>query len=92
MQLAGVVERLERVVELTGSPTAAPADLKAALKATVEVQSYVAARRAELLQALGEHPNAFPEAAIAETSGCSLGAATKEKERARHNQHPSPTM
>ncbi len=82
MQLAGVVERLERVVELTGSPTAAPAELKAALKATVEVQSFVAARRAELLQALSEHPNAFPEAAIAETSGCSLGAATKEKERA----------
>lgn len=82
MQLSEVVERLERVVEATGSPDAAPADLKAALKASVEVQSFVAARRAELVRALGEHPTSFPEATIAETSGCSLGAATKEKERA----------
>lgn len=82
MQLSGVVERLEQVVEATGSPDATPADLKAALKATVEVQSFVAARRAELVRALGEHPTSFPEAAIAETSGCSLGAATRETERA----------
>lgn len=82
MQLSGVVERLERVVDAVGSPDATPADLKAALKATVEVESFVAARRAELVRALGQHPTAFPEATIAETSGCSLGAASKEKERA----------
>ncbi len=75
-------ERLERVVATTGSPDAAPADIKAALKATVEVQSFIAARRAELVHALDDHPTAFPEAAIAETSGCTLGAATKERERA----------
>jgi hypothetical protein len=82
MELSGVVERLERVVVTTGSPDAGPADIKAALKATVEVQGFIAARRAELVRALGEHPTAFPEAAIAETSGCTLGAATKERERA----------
>ena len=83
MQLSGVIERLERVVATTRSPDAGPVDLKAALQATVEVQSYLAARRAELVRALDDHPTAFPEAAIAETSGCSLGAATKERERAR---------
>lgn len=82
MQLSGVVERLQRVVGTIVSPGADPADLKAALQATVEVQSFVAARRAELVRALDEHPLSFPEAVIAETSGCSLGAATKETERA----------
>jgi hypothetical protein len=82
MQLSAVVERLERVVATTGSPDAAPADIKAALKATVEVQSFIAAQRAELVHALDAHPTAFAEAAIAETSGCTLGAATKERERA----------
>ncbi|MFK7917884.1 MAG: HNH endonuclease signature motif containing protein [Ilumatobacter sp.] len=82
MQLSAVVERLERVVETTGSPDAAPADLKAALQATTEVQSFIASQRAELVRALGEHPTSFPEAVIADTSGCSLGAATKEKDRA----------
>jgi hypothetical protein len=82
MQLSGVVERLERVVETARSPDASPADLQAALQATVEVQSFIAARRAELVLALGEHPAALPEAAIAATSGCSLGAASRETERA----------
>ncbi len=77
-----MVNRLEKVVAATGSPGAAPADLKAALKAATEIESFVAARRAELIRSLGEHPTAFAEAAIAETSGCSLGAASKEKERA----------
>ena len=78
-----MIERLERVVATAGSPDAGPADITAALKATVEVQSFVSARRAELVRTLAEHPSAFPEAAIAETSGCSLGAATKETERAK---------
>ena len=83
MELSGVFERLERVVATTRSPDAEPVDIKAALKATVEVQSYVDALRAELVHALDAHPTAFPEAAIAETSGCTLGAATKERERAK---------
>lgn len=82
MQLSAVVERLGLVVGTTGSPDATAADLKAALQATSEVQSFVAAQRAELVRTLGEHPTSFPEAVIADTSGCSLGAATKEKERA----------
>ncbi|WP_040496087.1 HNH endonuclease signature motif containing protein [Ilumatobacter nonamiensis] len=82
MQLSGVVERLERVVAATGSPDVAPAELRAALEATSEVQSFVAAQRAELVRALGEHPTSFPEAVIADTSGCSLRTASQEKERA----------
>ncbi|MFK7917895.1 MAG: HNH endonuclease [Ilumatobacter sp.] len=82
MQLSGVVERLEQVVETTGAPDAVPADLRAALQATVEVQSFIAAQRAELIRALGEHPTSLPEAAIAATSRCSLGAATRETDRA----------
>lgn len=77
-----MVERLERVVATAGSPDVGPADLRAALRATSEVDSYVAARRAELVRALDAHPASFPEAAIADTSGCSLAAASKETERA----------
>ncbi|BAN00877.1 HNH endonuclease signature motif containing protein [Ilumatobacter coccineus] len=82
MKLRAAVERLERVVATTGSPDAAPAELEAALKATVEVQSFIAAQRAELVRALAQHPTSFPEAAIADTSGCTLGAASRERERA----------
>jgi hypothetical protein len=82
MNLTGAIKRLEQVVETTASANAALADLKAALTASVEIQSFIAARRAELVRALDQHPTSFPEATIAETSGCSLSAATKEKERA----------
>lgn len=82
MKLAAVVERLEQVVETCGSPDATPDELRAALAATSQVQSFVAAQRAELVRALDDHPASFPEAVIADTSGCSLGAASKEKERA----------
>ncbi|MEM1333287.1 MAG: HNH endonuclease [Actinomycetota bacterium] len=81
MQLDGAIERLEHAVSVCGSPDAGPAELRAALSATTEVQGFIAARRAELVRALDEHPASFPEATIAETSGCSLGEATKEKER-----------
>jgi len=82
MDLAGVIERLEHAVRVAGSPDAAPSELRLALKKTTQVQSFIAARRAELVQALDAVPTAFPEADIADTSGCSLGQATREKERA----------
>ncbi len=82
MKLSGAIERLEQTVHVCGSPDAGPTELRSALAATTELQSFIAARRAELVRALAEHPASFPEAAIADTSGCSLGEATKETARA----------
>ena len=82
MKLSEAVDRLTLVVATNGSPDAAPPELKSALKASSELQSFLAAQRAELVRSLDEHPTSFPEAIIADTSGCSLNAATKEKERA----------
>ena len=82
MDLTGAIERLEHAVRVAGSPDAAPAELRLALKQTTQLQSFIAARRAELVTALDAVPTAFPEADIADTLGCSLGQATKEKERA----------
>ncbi|MEL6891911.1 MAG: HNH endonuclease signature motif containing protein [Actinomycetota bacterium] len=82
MELTGAIERLQHTVQVCGSPDAALPQLRDALRATTELQAFIAARRAELVTAVDAHPAAFPEAAIAETSGCSLRQAAKEKERA----------
>ncbi|MEL6890231.1 MAG: HNH endonuclease [Actinomycetota bacterium] len=82
MELAAVVERLERVVEAAGSPDAGPSELRSALRASTEIESFISAKRAEIVRSLNDHPAAFAEAAIAETSGCSLGQASRERERA----------
>ncbi|MEL6891335.1 MAG: HNH endonuclease [Actinomycetota bacterium] len=81
MELTGAIERLERTVRVCGSPDAGPAELRAALSATTELRSFIDARRAELIGALDAHPAAFPQATIADTSGCSLGEANREKQR-----------
>ena len=82
MELSGVIERLERAISVCGSPDSTPGELRDALAATTAVQSFVDARRAELVSALRAHPTAFAEATIADTSGCSLGQASKETDRA----------
>jgi hypothetical protein len=82
MQLSGAIERLEHTVRVCGSPDAGLAELRDALRMTTELQGFIAARRAELVTALDAQPAAFPEAAIADTSGCSLGQAAREKGRA----------
>ena len=82
MKLSEAVDRLTLVVETNGSPDPGLAEKQDALKASSELRSFLDAQTAELVRSLDEHPTAFPEAIIADTSGCSLNAATRERERA----------
>ena len=82
MKLSEAVDRLTLVVATNGSPDAGLVERKDALKASSELRSFLDAQSAELVRSLDEHPTAFPEAIIADTSGCSLNAATRERERA----------
>jgi hypothetical protein len=84
MQLSGVMERLERVVDTAGSPGAALPDLKAALKATDQVQSYMAARRAEWYVRSVRIRRRSPEAAIALRPETPATAPVDEFERTQH--------
>ena len=83
MLLADAIKRLEHADAVRSSPDSTPADLRDALAATTELRGFVDACRAELICTLDEYPTAFAEATIAETSGCSLGHASKEAERAK---------
>ena len=80
MKLSDAVDRLTLVVETNGSPDPGLAEKQDALKASSELRSFLDAQTAELVRSLDEHPTAFPEAIIADTSGCSLNAATRERE------------
>lgn len=82
MSRTGVVEWVERVTDTCASATREHAVLTQALSDLARIESWTAARRAEIVTALAERPSAFPEADIADTTGCSLGAATRETERA----------
>jgi len=82
MLLAEAVKRLEHADAVCSSPDSTATDIRGALAATTELQGFIDARRAELVQSLNEIPTAFAEATISETSGCSLNQAAKETERA----------
>ncbi|MEM1332304.1 MAG: HNH endonuclease [Actinomycetota bacterium] len=82
MSRIDVVERVERVADTCASATREHADLKLALSDLARIESWAAARRAQIVSALAEQPTAFPEADIADTTGCTLNAATRETERA----------
>ena len=81
MQLAAVVERVERVVTTCGSPDATRTDVAAAMAASAQVRAFLDARDAELCRML-DAPGSFPEQTIAESTRCSLSDAGKQRERA----------
>jgi len=76
------LDRVQRVADVCASASRDRGDVTGALSDLAKVESWAAARRAQLVSALAEQPAAFPEADIADTTGCSLGAAAKETERA----------
>jgi len=76
------LERVQRVADVCASASRDRGDLTGALSDLAKVESWAAARRAQLVSALAEQPASFPEADIADTTGCTLGAAAKETERA----------
>ena len=80
MQLAAAIERLERVVSTRSDSDAVGDDLTAALRASKELGSFLAAADADLAGRLAA-ATSFPEAAIAEVSRESLGSASKTIER-----------
>jgi hypothetical protein len=82
MLLAEAVKRLEHADAVCSSPDSTASDIRTALAATTELQGFIDARRAELIRSLNEIPTAFAEATISETTGCSLGQAAQETERA----------
>lgn len=78
-----VCERVRQVAQTCAAPTADRGSIVSALSDVAKIESWAAARRADLVRRLGEHPGSFPEADIATTTGCTLHAAARETDRAR---------
>ena len=71
-----------RIVSACIEPDAARPELIAAIGDVARMESWLTARRAELVRKLDEIPGSFPEADIADITGCTLNAATRETDRA----------
>lgn len=71
-----------RVAEVCGVPSPSRAELLDGLDRIARSESWFASRRAEIIRSLGELPGSFPEADVADTTGTTLNAATKETDRA----------
>jgi len=83
MTLEVVLDRVRQVAQTCATPVAGRGSIVSAMADVAKIESWAAARRAELIRRLAEHPGSFPEADIANTTGCTLTAATKETDRAR---------
>jgi hypothetical protein len=83
MSLEVVLDRVRQVAHTCAAPAAERDSVVSALADVAKIESWAAARRADLVRRLAEHPGSFPEADIADTTGCTLNAATKETDRAR---------
>ena len=82
MDLTAAIERLERVVAVRADAAAVCDDLSAALCASNELRSFLAAADADLSRRLAAS-SSFPEAAIAETTRGSHVDASKALDRSR---------
>ncbi|MGB0113271.1 MAG: HNH endonuclease signature motif containing protein [Ilumatobacteraceae bacterium] len=80
MKLAEAIERLERVTTTRADDAASVAALSAALRASTDLRSFLAASEADLARRLAACTS-FPEAAIADTSRTSVGSASRTLER-----------
>jgi hypothetical protein len=80
MEIAGVIERVERIAEVRANP-AAPADLvRDGLVAVRQIEAWCAAQHAGLVTQL-RSVDSFPEKTIADAAKTSLGQAAKTTER-----------
>jgi hypothetical protein len=75
-----VIERVERVAAVRTATDADAALVQSGLVAVREVRAWCDAQQAGLVAQLKD-VSSFPESAIADADRCSLGAATKTKER-----------
>jgi hypothetical protein len=80
MQVGAVVERVQRVSAISGDPGAERSAIEAAITASAQIKSWLAAADARLARALATQVS-FPEKAIADCTRESLREASKAKER-----------
>ena len=83
MTLDVVLDRVRQVAETCATPAVGRDSIVAAMGDVAKIESWAAARRADLVRQLGEDPNSFPEADIASTTGCTLNAAARETDRVK---------
>lgn len=83
MTLEAVLDQARRVAQTCDVPAPERGSIVSAMSDVAKIESWAAARRADLVRRLADHPGSFPEADIADTTGCTLNAATKETDRAR---------
>jgi hypothetical protein len=80
MEVAGVVERVERIAGVRATTAAPAALIRDGLVAVREVEAWCAAQHAALVTRLRQ-VDSFPEKTIADAAKSSLGAASKTTER-----------
>jgi hypothetical protein len=80
MEIAGVVERVERIVSVRANPAANTDLIQCGLVAVREVQAWCDSQHAGLVAQL-RGIDSFPEQAVAKASKTSLGHAAKATER-----------
>jgi hypothetical protein len=81
METAAVIERVRDVSSTSGDPAAERSAIEAAITASAQIKSWLAAADARLTQALATQVS-FPEKTIADCTRSSLNDASKAKERA----------
>jgi len=82
MEIAGVVERVERIVPVRANPAADTDLIQTGLVAVREVQAWCDSQHAGLVAQL-RVVDSFPEQAVAKASKKSLGQAAKATERSK---------
>jgi hypothetical protein len=80
MEVAGVVERVERIAEVRSNSAASAAVISSGLVAVREAQAWLDAQHAGLVAQLRQ-VDSFPEKTIADAAKTSLGQASKSTER-----------
>ena len=80
MEIAGVIERVERIAEVRADPAAARTAISSGLVAIRQAQAWLDAQHAGLVAQL-RAVDSFPEKTVADTSKSSLGQAAKTTER-----------
>jgi hypothetical protein len=81
MEVSSVVERVREVSSTSGDPSASRSAIEAAITASAQITSWLAAADARLAQALAPQVS-FPEKTIADCTRSSLNDAAKATERA----------
>ena len=80
MEIAGVIERVERISGVRANPAATATTISSGLVAVREIEAWCAAQHAGLVAQLRQ-VDSFPEKTIADAAKTSLGQASKSTER-----------